>query len=402
MKWAPSSNSSAQSPLPCPRAFILWFARCLALGNLGIVAVIMWATGPGDKVTGCGGETLACDELLAGRWSRWLGLPVALPAALLYCLTLLGLFGVCWERWPRLQRVSWQQLLIVAVTLLASVCWFSGLQLWEGRFCPYCLTAHAFALVLAALILWQAPIQWRRLADPIAIMGAIKPARAFGLLLVGLAASGALIGGQVLVKPQSMRFVRLTGSLGAPINLDVNEHPRLGKVDAKHVVVELYTYNCSHCRVMDDFLEQARRRYGDQLAIVTLVVPLHPGCNAYVKTAKPGSEHACEFARLAVAVWEAKADQFENFHHWLMESEPTPQQARRRAEDLIGANALTKVLEDGSVDRRIAYHVRVYASFGGGQLPKVIYGGHAAQGAPGGAQELFSFLEKNVGLTPPP
>jgi hypothetical protein len=52
------------------------------------------------------------------------------------------------------------------------------------------------------------------------------------------------------------------------------------------------------------------------------------------------------------------------------------------------------------LDRKIQEHIRIYARFGGGQLPKLIHGSHTVEGAPANAQQLFDFLEKKVGLHP--
>src|SRR5205807_2493223 len=110
----------------------------------------------------------------------------------------------------------------------------------------YCVTAHVCGVLVAGFVFWYAPVQWRR---PVATPAAIRPKRAIALLLAGLAASGVLIAGQLLATPQpkDMRIVRLIGSSGSSIALDVREYPRIGKADAKYVVVDLYNYNCAHC-----------------------------------------------------------------------------------------------------------------------------------------------------------
>jgi hypothetical protein len=156
---------------------------------------------------------------------------------------------------------------------------------------------------------------------------------------------------------------------------------------------------------MHGLLKQARERYGDQLAIVLLPMPLNPRCNKYVNTSRPEHEHACEFARLALAVWKTKPKAFASLHDWLFEQAevPTPEAAKNYAAKLVGAAALESALADGDLDRRIEASGRVFSLSGEDRiLPRLITGTSIAAGEPPSAQFLFDYLEKKLGLKPPP
>jgi protein-disulfide isomerase len=391
---------------PTPHRAVLWLARAMAVLALGIVVYLLGASLLArGQVAGCGdGTEGGCGRVLASRWSEWLLMPVALPAAILYAVMLRLLFRL--RPGPRSgdQRTIWQLLVVLAAVLGGAACWFLGLQvLLLQSFCGFCVAAHACGLALAGFILWYSPIPWRGGRDQAPADSAGRRATAPGLILLGLAGMAVLMAGQLLVapRPRDMKLVEVFGPAGGRITVDPAAHPRFGPPRAKYVVVELFDYTCPHCRLLDGYLAEARRRYGDQLTVLPLVVPLHPECNAYVDSVKPGKEHACAYARLALAVWRTKPDAFEAFHRWLLDSAPSPEAARQRAAELLGAEGLDQALADERLRDEIAANVKVYMQLGGGLLPKLIYRDHVTEGKPASARQLFDFLEDDVGLPPP-
>ncbi len=161
--------------------------------------------------------------------------------------------------------------------------------------------------------------------------------------------------------------------------LDPNDHPVLGRPDAKHVVVELFDYTCKHCRALHHHLQRAREQLGNEFAIVVLPMPMNSDCNQFVDYTHPDHRQACDYARLALAVWETDPAAFETYHHWLLEAErpPSVSEATDRAERLIGQEALRSELQRSSVDRRILGYTRFYAQVGSGGVPKLLIGKHA-------------------------
>lgn len=195
---------------------------------------------------------------------------------------------------------------------------------------------------------------------------------------------------------------RMVKILDGKVGIDPTEHPCNGSPQAEQVLVKVYDYTSSPCRTMHRYLEQARARYGDQLAIVLLPAPRSPACNRYVKTNKREYENSCAFARLALAVWKVKPEAFSTFHDWLLDRAelPTVEAAKKYAAELVGAAALEKAGGEEDVNQRLEANCRLYHFMGQGDLPKLIGAKHMAVGEPRSALQLFQFLEKVVGLKP--
>ena len=96
--------------------------------------------------------------------------------------------------------------------------------------------------------------------------------------------------------------------------IEVPEFPTEGPPNAPHLLVLFFDYTCPRCRRMQGYLNQARKRYGDQIAIRYVPVPLDARCNPDVRRTQPSHQAACDYAWLALAVWRADATKFASFH----------------------------------------------------------------------------------------
>lgn len=197
-----------------------------------------------------------------------------------------------------------------------------------------------------------------------------------------------------------VRPIRLITFPGARAKLNVLQWPMLGASDAPHVLVELFDYTCPHCRRMNEHLDVARQRYGSQLAVVVLPVPLDGECNRTVEHTSSRHAEACEIARLALAVWKVDPAVFPEYHRWLFEPAAgrTATEARRKAEALVDPVALSAQLHSQLVGKFIAKHVAIYQRAGQGTLPKLFSERISLRGNVGSAEELCSLLERNHGL----
>ena len=148
---------------------------------------------------------------------------------------------------------------------------------------------------------------------------------------------------------------RLMWLLGGKTFIDLNQHIILGSADAEIVTVKLFDYTCKHCRLMHRHLEAAREHFGQRLAIVLAPVPLERSCNRLLQQDNPHHKNACLYAHLATAVWWHKRERFEEFHTWLMAGEkpPSPDEARKFASEILGAEGASAAL----VDRKITLHI---------------------------------------------
>ena len=73
---------------------------------------------------------------------------------------------------------------------------------------------------------------------------------------------------------------RLIGVTGDKFKLDIRQWTLLGKPEARYVFVEMYDYTCPHCRNTHRAIRGAFDRFGDDLAVIALPVPLDRKCNS--------------------------------------------------------------------------------------------------------------------------
>jgi len=180
-------------------AGLLLLLRLLMLGAIAISAYLASTALSGTAVAGCGPAS-NCDKVLHSRWAYWFGIPVSLPALLMYA----AVFALTLRMGPKVpvsdQRKAWPFLMGAAVLMFGAAIWFSALQYFVIRsFCPYCMTAHILGLAAAAIILLKAPIRpppeksWQQEKQVY-----IPPAHARNVVLVALISLAALAGGQAL------------------------------------------------------------------------------------------------------------------------------------------------------------------------------------------------------------
>lgn len=170
---------------------------------------------------------------------------------------------------------------------------------------------------------------------------------------------------------QERRIVRIVGD----IKLAVRQWPLIGKPDAKYVLVEMFDYTCPHCRDLHHELDAVLKKFGDDLAVITLQVPLNATCNDQVGTTESQHRDACEIANLAVTVWRLEPKKYHEYHDWLFKpTQPrTSADARKRAIEVVGEERLKKTLATGVPQKFIASHVKLYTKAGAGSVPKVLF-----------------------------
>lgn len=371
----------------------MWVATTMGLAGAGLgLSMSLWVMrGGGTALPGCGPGG-GCDAVLSSKWSAAAGVPVAAGAAGVYGLVLIGLLRTR-------TRVTWAMLLVCAAMLLGAAAWFTLLQ-WTvlQAWCPWCMATHGVGSLTAALLAWAAPVGRRRLLpedppDP-KLLGpgeAVTFAAAGVLLVAGLATL------QALAPAPGPQIIRFGGIVGRPA-----DGPILGSPDAPHILVYLYDYTCPQCRELHGQLQQARDRYGDALAIVPMPAPLDVSCNPAAGVTEDRHRGACDLARLSLAVWWARPDLYESMHDWLMTGPqpPTVEAATEHARNLIGEDVLPRALADDWPDRQLARAVGLYDQTGAGVLPRLMAGTLLIAGRPSTAAELFTLLERELGLRP--
>jgi len=389
----------------------LWPARIglvLAIGGAGYLASVSLQAG---GVAGCGPGS-GCDLVLSSRWAYWLGIPVSLPAAALYSI----LLATTWRLRPgRDPKNRFRPLAIALCTVVvAAALWFIFLQdAVIQSWCRFCLATHASAFFSACWLL--APLLGSRRSPA---GGETVPPTGGALkvgLVFGLVGTTVLIGGQFVVLERA-GYVLVPLSLGgrAPkgqltldsgrFGLDPDALPGMGPASAQGFVVGLFDYTCTHCRRLHPLLKEAQAHFAGRLTFIMLPVPLETGCNPMIPLTDPANRGACEYARLALAVWRGRPDAFRGFDDWLFDSAglPTLPEARMKAETLLGKTALEKVLSDPWVGRQIDEDVRLYIATSQAtnslRLPQLIFADAAVSGSVDDAAELERVIGERAPL----
>lgn len=187
-------------------------------------------------------------------------------------------------------------------------------------------------------------------------------------------------------------------ALAEPV--DVTSMPIIGSPKAEHVMVKMMDYTCTHCRHLHPHIRAAIERYDGQLSVIIHHVPLSKKCNPNVRKDHPGKKYACDYAQLALGIWNLAPRKFPEFHDWLLESEKPPNiaKARARALKLAGSAIFDKKskAEIGKVlNKQAADLQRLKVG-----LPVVLFQNGALRGVPEDSEKLFEYLESTLGVEP--
>lgn len=177
--------------------------------------------------------------------------------------------------------------------------------------------------------------------------------------------------------PSEPRRITIAGASN-PITLQPKFWPMVGADTAEYIFVEMFDYTCPHCRENHDAVKAVVEQFGGKVSVVTLPVPLERACNRYASGG--GHVGACELSRLAVAVWLCDSQKFAEFHDWMMDSARTPAVARKRADELVGRDALQARLDSGEAAGYVDRHVTLYQKAGAGSVPKLLFSTSSTNG----------------------
>jgi uncharacterized membrane protein len=448
---------SGRQHAPKNALWLGWARLLLVIAVLG-AGYLAWVAIHHGPVAGCGPGS-GCDKVLQSRWAYWLNLPVSIPALLVY-LALLAMTFVMRAR-PSAddQRGAWAAMIGLSVIVAGAAVWFVGLQMFViEAFCKFCLTAHACGFAAAILFLTHIPLA----ADPTTPMWSSAPAKKGvprgaipALVLTGLAGVLVLVGGQLLVQKErngvpvfptagTNRTMQATStgasrtnnlgatgtagqSAGLPVSpnahlvaphllslyngcflLPLDDLPMIGSPGASNAIVNLFDYNCPHCRMLHPILMRTQYHLGNQLGIVCLPMPMDTDCNPFVPTGHPTFTNSCDYARLSLAVWRLNPAAYRQFDDRLFLSEtPLPvAQAREYAAQLVGTNQLQSALSDPWIQQQILtachLHATNWLATGGPAMPQIIIGPVISVGALNSVNHLLVLLDKYLGVKPQP
>lgn len=391
-------NNSPQEPLasadalPSQRGIA---TLVMILGAVGL-ALSIYLTIQGftaSSLPGCGADS-DCSAVLGSRWSKVFGLPVALPASLLYVAMIV--FGkiIHFGRSSQQVRMAWSMLAILSTTAALTAAWFIGLQYFTiNATCPYCMATHAISLLLAIVVMVAAPFGFLWCL-PRLVLAAVLTAGFAGVQLMSTPPAtteqrpvghdfDAIIDGH-----------RTIGVLDGKVGVRPADYPILGDPESKVVLVLLFDYTCYHCRTLHHYLLDAVERFDGDLAIVLMSTPLDVDCNPAVKHQQPAHETGCDLAEIALAVWKIDAKAFTWMDGYLTGDEDTRTvvDARAFAENLVDPDELQRTIDSGWPAKQIERFTTVYQMYGGNQLPALLGGGRITIGVPEDAEALIDDL----------
>jgi uncharacterized membrane protein len=422
---APNGGAGGPSKSGSGTPGAVTLARVLLLGSIGLSIYLAMASLTSGGVAGCGPEG-GCGEVLKSRWAYWLGIPVSIPAGLMY-LGMLGLtFKVAREAGDVAAKGARLALQAGSLVMIAAAIWFVCLQAFSvGKFCPFCCTTHGLATVAAVLLMrWVAPMAGADLTSALA---------------AGAVAMGVVVMGQYAVEPKGYQVAAMnTGTAsgqakveGAKVeggkqaaaavvvpkevpptltlhsnrfSFDLTEYPVVGNPKAPHVIVSLFDYTCKYCRATHMPIMEVQRAFSNQMAVLSLPMPLDSQCNRYVKRTSSAHTNACSFAALGLAVWRADRAKFHKFDDWLMATLPrtTLDQARLEAAALVGSEKLEKSLADPWVQKTIQLAIDLYGAntdlVRSGNMPQTIVGTNIVTGTIHNSRQLFELVGRGFGL----
>jgi uncharacterized membrane protein len=210
-------------------------------------------------------------------------------------------------------------------------------------------------------------------------------------------------------EPRRERKIKL---LGGKLTIDVGDEPLIGSIDAPHIVVEMISYDCPHCRKTNKIMKRALARYGDQVALVVLPLPLESKCNRLVTHPDASHSGACATARTVLAVAKVRPQSFPKFHEFVMSGDekkpPALTSILIKAYGLADHGKLKEASDSKQVADKIASYVNLFEmlqknnaeskeKFG---LPIQILGDHVMSGTVEKADDVYKAWEEHLGVKP--
>jgi len=376
---------------------------------LGLSALLLYQSQTQDALPGCGGGS-GCGDVLSSQWAYWLGIPVSLPALLLYAAMLCAVV----MRDPTSDRPQRPAVFIMAVCAIAamlSAAWFISVQLLIIKsLCKYCLATHAVGVSASVLCLAVASARLP--------MKTLTRSSLAGLLLVGVLVAGQILAeppeaaaplvqyakdstaqpavdtpastptvtpspiatpppkpverpatqpaktGSDTDQPVKVAASKIVSLYGGRLKLDIASVPILGNPDAENILVCLFDYTCSHCRKTRGMLDRVRQKYGESLAIVCLPVPLNSKCNRLVKRRNYQHRFACDMAAISLAIWSISPEEWVRFDRQLYSNQNmlTPTRAKAEALKLVDEKSLKQAMKDPWIVQQVSKDVNLYAA----------------------------------------
>ena len=423
----------------------LVLAQVLLGGAILGAAYLAWFAIAHGPLAGCATGS-GCHQVLQSQWAYWLNIPVSVPALLVYAGLLAATILARREASPDDERGAWAVVVSLSVIVAGAALWFVGLQVFVLKaFCPFCMAAHTCGFLAALLCLSQIPMATDP-ATPMWTSGSAKRGLprhgVFSLVVMGLGCAGVLAGGQVLFPKQRNLVAFLPAGAATATNnaaprsaapttaftslppspnarlvaprllalytnqffLRLDDVPLIGSPDAPHVIVYLFDYTCPHCRELHGIVAAAQRQLSNQLAVVTLPMPMSTNCNPLIPGNFLSSSNSCDYARIGLAVWLAKPEAEGQFNDWFFAPEKpvSVKEAREYAARLVGEAQLAAALANPRLQEQITtdclLHYANWQATGRPTMPQLILGQAVSLGPLNSVNHLLALLNRYLGM----
>jgi uncharacterized membrane protein len=387
------------------------------------------------RLPGCGIGS-GCATLAATRWSRWTEIPVAVLGAGVYALlAIISLASL-----PHIARASSpvvrECVASLSMAIAASVVWFVALQLLVvRRACIYCNLVHLLGLSIFWIVFfssggeklreWHEPMRWMSIPALFALFGVValvagqlfwRP-KMYAVLrtnpsqhavaavstsqspVVSLEHSDTNINSATVALPRNApslsRSSREVTLISGKVILNTADCPLIGSAQALHLVALLFDYTCPTCRTMHQIVGELVERKPDWIGVLLLPLPQSPTCNPNVTEIYSGRGQACQFARLATAVWKENPDRFEHFERFLLSNAELPPLGTAMAEaaKLIGG-PINPHQPDDQLDGLVCRSIEVFRAAGLKKIPSLLLPDAVIAGEFQSVNELRNVLQK--------
>lgn len=272
-------------------------------GALILSSYLAWVSYSSSGVSACS-EGGSCGVVLASKWSKVFGLPIALVGSVSYAFVLWHVKRVR----QREQDLRTMFVLILMWLIPFAAFWFFYVQaVLLKAFCPFCCLTHILA-TSSIVVLW---IQRSRRKEKLSNTTSFKftpltPFVAAALFIVLVVVqrfdeepegieitevSKTLI--QETSEAKSNQGPRLLSLHDGGFEFDLKDTPLAGEPSAEHAMVVISDYSCGHCRKLMGALKPVQEAYGDnRLAVVHL-----PGFK---------NQKSLELAKIILPLWKGR------------------------------------------------------------------------------------------------
>jgi hypothetical protein len=206
-------------------------------------------------------------------------------------------------------------------------------------------------------------------------------------------------------KAESTNATRQVEILGGQFKLDPVQIPMIGSQQAPQLIVALLDYTCQGCRILHMQLQEAIHVFGDQLAVVYLPAPLDGACNPVVKEIYPEHTNGCQYAHLALAIWQVDRAAFPGFEQWLWAQPPfAPAEEARRFAAHWSAGLTNQPVINERVEAQLQQGIGIYQvlhrQLGRHAMPLLLVGTNVNMGSFRSTEDLCRLLQQQLSLKP--